>query len=79
MLHRSMIGHCSRHAMLMNGRRDIADVGRYQTHEDAMQIVSGALHPPRVDLFLRSPVPHSHLWFESIDRIRIARLRVALA
>lgn len=36
------------HAMLMNGRRDIADVGRYRTHEDAMQIVSGALHAPRV-------------------------------
>jgi Fic family protein len=35
-------------AMLMNGRRDIADVGRYRTHEDAMQIVSGALHAPRV-------------------------------
>ena len=36
------------HAMLMNGRRDITDVGRYRTHEDAMQIVSGALHAPRV-------------------------------
>jgi Fic family protein len=36
------------HAMLMNGRRDLADVGRYRTHEDAMQIVSGALHAPRV-------------------------------
>ena len=36
------------HAMLMNGRRDIADVGRYRTHEDAMQIVSGAIHAPRV-------------------------------
>lgn len=36
------------HAMLMNGRRDIADVGGYRTHEDAMQIVSGALHAPRV-------------------------------
>src|SRR3546814_3181044 len=36
------------HAMLMNGRRDIADVGRYRTHDDAMQIVSGALHAPRV-------------------------------
>ena len=36
------------HAMLMNGRRDIADVGRYRMHEDAMQIVSGALHTPRV-------------------------------
>lgn len=36
------------HAMLMNGRRDIADVGRYRRHDDAMQIVSGALHAPRV-------------------------------
>ncbi|NJS14351.1 MAG: Fic family protein [Sphingopyxis sp.] len=36
------------HAMLMNGRRDVTDIGRYRTHEDAMQIVSGALHAPRV-------------------------------
>ena len=36
------------HAMLMNGRRDLADIGRYRTHEDAMQIVSGALHAPKV-------------------------------
>ena len=36
------------HAMLMNGRRDIADVGRYRMHEDPMQIVSGAIHAPRV-------------------------------
>ena len=36
------------HAMLMNGRRDITDVGRYRTHEDAMQIVSCAIHAPRV-------------------------------
>lgn len=32
------------HAMLMNGRRDVADVGAYRTHADPMQIVSGALH-----------------------------------
>lgn len=36
------------HAMLMNGRRDLVDIGRYRTHADAMQIVSGALHAPRV-------------------------------
>lgn len=36
------------HAMLMNGRRDVADVGAYRTHADPMQIVSGALHAPRV-------------------------------
>lgn len=36
------------HAMLMNGRRDLADIGRYRTHDDPMQIVSGALHAPKV-------------------------------
>ena len=36
------------HAMLMNGRRDIVDIGRYRTHGDPMQIVSGPLHAPRV-------------------------------
>lgn len=36
------------HTMLMNGRRDLTDIGRYRTHADPMQIVSGALHAPRV-------------------------------
>ena len=36
------------HSMLMNGRRDLVDIGRYRTHEDPMQIVSGALHAPKV-------------------------------
>ncbi|WP_067104897.1 Fic family protein [Sphingopyxis granuli] len=36
------------HRMLMNGRRDLADIGAYRTHTDPMQIVSGALHAPRV-------------------------------
>lgn len=36
------------HTMLMNGRHDLADLGRYRTHADPMQIVSGALHAPRV-------------------------------
>lgn len=34
--------------MLMNGLRDLADIGSYRTHSDPMQIVSGALHAPRV-------------------------------
>ncbi|NQX99869.1 MAG: Fic family protein [Flavobacteriaceae bacterium] len=29
------------HKMLTNGRRDLVDIGRYRTHEDPMQIVSG--------------------------------------
>lgn len=36
------------HALLLNGRRDLADIGRYRTHADPMQIVSGALHVPKV-------------------------------
>jgi len=36
------------HGMLMNGRRDIKDVGCYRTHDSAMQVVSGPLHAPKV-------------------------------
>lgn len=36
------------HKMLMNGRRDLVNIGAYRTHADPMQIVSGALHAPRV-------------------------------
>ena len=36
------------HQMLMNGRRDLRDVGRYRTDRSPMQIVSGPLHEPRV-------------------------------
>lgn len=31
------------HRMLTNGRRDLTDIGRYRTHEDPMQVVSGRL------------------------------------
>ena len=36
------------HRMLLNGRRDLTDIGSYRTHTDPMQIVSGALHAPRI-------------------------------
>ena len=36
------------HKMVTSGRRDLKDVGRYRTHDDAMQIVSGPLHRPKV-------------------------------
>jgi Fic family protein len=36
------------HRMLMNGRRDMTDIGAYRTHADPMQIVSGALEAPQV-------------------------------
>jgi len=34
----------------MHGRRDLKDMGSYRTEEDAMQVVSGALHAPEVHL-----------------------------
>ena len=36
------------HKMITNGRFDLTDIGRYRTHEDPMQIVSGAMGKPIV-------------------------------
>jgi len=36
------------HEMLTNGRRDLTDIGRYRTHEDAMQIISGEIANPKI-------------------------------
>lgn len=36
------------HQMLTNGRRDLMDIGRYRTHEDPMQVVSGRIDKPTV-------------------------------
>ena len=36
------------HRMLVRGRRDLREVGRYRTDEQPMQVVSGAIHAPRV-------------------------------
>ena len=36
------------HRILLAGRRDMSDVGRYRTSSEAMQIVSGSVHLPRV-------------------------------
>jgi Fic family protein len=36
------------HKMLTNGRRDLNDIGRYRTHNDEMQIVSGTIGKQRV-------------------------------
>ena len=36
------------HEMLTNGRRDLTDMGRYRTHEDAMQVVSGNIDSPKI-------------------------------
>ena len=36
------------HEMIANRRRDLTDIGRYRTHSQPMQVVSGWLHRPTV-------------------------------
>jgi Fic family protein len=36
------------HRLIVSERSDLGAVGRYRDHEDAMQVVSGALHKPKV-------------------------------
>jgi Fic family protein len=36
------------HQMLVSGRRDLKDVGRYRTSNEAMQVVSGPIHEPKI-------------------------------
>ena len=36
------------HRMLTRGRPDLKDVGRYRTHPESMQVVSGPVHAPHV-------------------------------
>lgn len=36
------------HELLMNGRRDVKDLGRYRRDPEPMQVVSGPLHSPKV-------------------------------
>ena len=46
------------HEMLTNGRRDLRGIGRYRTHKDPMQVVSGRLDKPEVHF--EAP-PSSHM------------------
>lgn len=36
------------HEQVVRGRRDLTDVGRYRTHKEAMQVVSGKIYEPAV-------------------------------
>ena len=36
------------HRMLTTGRRDLKDAGSYRTHIEPMQVVSGAIHDPKI-------------------------------
>jgi Fic family protein len=36
------------HKMITSGRSDLKDIGRYRTHDDPMQVVSGPIHKPKI-------------------------------
>ncbi len=36
------------HKMLTNGRSDLQNIGKYRTHDDPMQIISGKLYEPKI-------------------------------
>lgn len=36
------------HAMMMNGRRDLDQIGAYRIHDEPMQIISGASYAPKI-------------------------------
>ncbi|NJO37115.1 MAG: Fic family protein [Rhizobiales bacterium] len=52
------------HRMVMNGRRDLADIGCYRRHKDPMQIVSGSVHRPKIHF----EAPPSERMAAEIDR-----------
>ena len=65
-----------RRSMLTKGRRDLKDVDRYRTHNDPMQIVSGAIHAPKVH-FEADAQSYTATWIEFLinkakfyDRLR---------
>ena len=57
------------HRMLTNGRRDLSDIGRYRTHSEPMQIISGADYAARVhfeappSLSVTMEMDHFLFWF----------------
>lgn len=52
------------HGMLTKGRHDLIDIGRYRTHEDPMQVVSGYVHKPIVHF----EAPPSFMMKQEMDR-----------
>lgn len=52
------------HSMLTKGRHDLHDIGRYRTHKEPMQVVSGFVHKPNVHF----EAPPSSRMGEEMDR-----------
>ncbi len=62
------------HEMLTKGRIDLKDVGRYRTHVDPMQVVSGSVYKPKVHFeappskMVKKEMTHFIRWFNQAPR-----------
>src|SRR2546429_6893007 len=62
------------HHMVMSGRRDLKDVGRYRTGAEPMQVVSQTMHEPRVHFEappssrVPSEMARFMAWFDQTER-----------
>ncbi|AJR03363.1 cell division protein Fic [Siansivirga zeaxanthinifaciens CC-SAMT-1] len=60
------------HKMITNGRRDLNEIGKYRTHEDPMQVVSGRLDKPTVHFEappsdkMKEEMQQFILWFNEV-------------
>jgi Fic family protein len=68
------------HNMLVGGRKDLKEIGRYRSHEEPMRVVSGPIHDPKVH-FEAPPssqmlveMEHFIAWFNRTATSRIASL-----
>jgi Fic family protein len=52
------------HTLVMRGRKDVKDIGRYRTHEEPMQVVSGAIYQPSIHF----EAPPSSVMASEMDR-----------
>lgn len=52
------------HEMLTKGRRDLKEIGRYRTHKEFMQVISGDIHHPKIHF----EAPPSSKINEEMDR-----------
>lgn len=64
------------HEMLTNGRRDLNDIGKYRTHPEPMQVVSGALHKPKIHFeapsseYVKNEMEQFIHWFNESEKKR---------
>lgn len=72
------------HKMLTSGRNDLSDIGRYRTHDEPMQIVSGADYAAKIHFEappssqVKSEMDHFIEWFnESSDLPPLTRAGIA--